>query len=127
MRAEISKQINEFEAIGGAGVLLDTRNGEILAMTSLPDYNPNHFAKASDDARFNRATKGLYEMGSTFNVLNTAIALETGAATPRTEFEVMKPLRVSRFTINDYHPSKKPLNVAEIMVHSSNIGSALMA
>lgn len=127
MRAEIYKQINEFEAIGGAGVLLDTRNGEILAMTSLPDYNPNHFAKAGDDARFNRATKGLYEMGSTFKVLNTAIALETGVATPRTEFEVMKPLRVSRFTINDYHPSKKPLNVAEIMVHSSNIGSALMA
>ncbi len=127
IRSEIQKQIDKFEAIGGAGVLLDIKTGEMLAVASLPDFNPNQFSLANDNARFNRATKGLYEMGSTFKVLNTAIALESGAATTNQRFEVSKPLRVSRFTITDYHPHSKPLNVPEILVYSSNIGSALMA
>jgi cell division protein FtsI (penicillin-binding protein 3) len=80
IRREIQRQIDKFEAIGGAGILLDIKSGEMLAVASLPDFNPNQFALASDDMRFNRATKGLYEMGSTFKVLNTAIALESGAA-----------------------------------------------
>ena len=124
---EIQKQINLFEAIGGAGVILDIHSGEILAAVSLPDFNPNQFGRVSDDARFNRATKGLYEMGSTFKVLNTAIALETGAAKINQTFEVAKPLRISRFTITDYKPRFRPLNVPEIMVYSSNIGSARIA
>ena len=127
IRSEIQKQIEKFEAIGGAGVLLDIKTGEMLAIASLPDFNPNQFSLSNDDARFNRATKGLYEMGSTFKVLNTAIALESGAATTKQRFEVSKPLRISRFTITDYHPHNKPLNVPEILVYSSNIGSALMA
>ena len=127
IRSEIQKQIEKFEAIGGAGILLDIKTGEMLAVASLPDFNPNQFSQAKDDARFNRATKGLYEMGSTFKVLNTAIALESGATTTDQRFEVSKPLRVSRFTITDYHPHSRPLNVPEILVYSSNIGSALMA
>ena len=124
---EIQKQIDRFEAIGGAGVILDIHTGEILAAASLPRFNPNQFALASADARFNRATKGLYEMGSTFKVLNTAIALETGAADINQRFDVGKPMRISRFTITDYKPRNRPLNVPEIMVYSSNIGSARIA
>jgi cell division protein FtsI (penicillin-binding protein 3) len=124
---EIQKQIDLFEAIGGAGVVLDIHSGEILAAASLPDFNPNQFGRVSDDVRFNRATKGLYEMGSTFKVLNTAIALETGAASINQRFEVAKPLRISRFAITDYKPRFRPLNVPEIMVYSSNIGSARIA
>jgi cell division protein FtsI (penicillin-binding protein 3) len=124
---EIHKQITEFEAIGGAGVLLDTRTGEVLAMVSLPDFNPNHLGNISADARFNRATKGLYEMGSTFKVLNTAIALEAGAVQLGQRYNVGQPLRVARFTINDYHTYHRPLNISEILVYSSNIGSAKMA
>ena len=127
LEREIKQQIDKFEAIGGAGVLLDIKSGEILSLASFPDFNPNEFGLASDDARFNRATKGLYEMGSTFKVLNTAIALETGATTVAEQFEVAKPLRIARFTITDYHPYKRPLNVPEILVYSSNIGSALIA
>jgi cell division protein FtsI (penicillin-binding protein 3) len=127
IRHEVQKQIDRFEAIGGAGILLDIETGEMLAITSLPDFSPNQFSLVNDDTRFNRATKGLYEMGSTFKVLNTAIALESGAVTTSQRFEVSEPLRVSRFTITDYHPHKKPLNVPEILVYSSNIGSALMA
>ena len=127
LEREIKQQIDKFEAIGGAGVLLDIKSGEILSLASFPDFNPNEFGLVSDDARFNRATKGLYEMGSTFKVLNTAIALETGAASVAQQFEVAKPLRIARFKITDYHPYQRPLNVPEILVYSSNIGSALMA
>ncbi|MGC6537207.1 MAG: peptidoglycan D,D-transpeptidase FtsI family protein [Candidatus Puniceispirillaceae bacterium] len=127
MRAEIQKQIDEFEAIGGAGLILDIKTGEILALASLPDFNPNHFASAIDDARFNRATKGVFEMGSIFKVLNTAVALESGAVALGQRFEVSKPLRVSRFQIRDYHPYDRPLNISEILVYSSNIGSARIA
>ena len=126
IRRELQKQIHKFEAIGGAGILLDIQTGEMLAMTSLPDFNPNHFSLADYDTRFNRATKGLYEMGSTFKVLNTAIALESGTATTNQRFEVSKPLQVSRFTITDYHPHKG-IKYAGILVYSSNIGSALIA
>ena len=127
IRHEIQKQIDSFQAIGGAGILLDIETGEMLTMVSLPDFNPNRFSSVKDQTRFNRATKGLYEMGSTFKVLNTAIALESGAAKANQRFEVSEPLRRSRYTITDYHPHKKPLNVPEILVYSSNIGSALIA
>ena len=124
---EIAAQMEIFEAIGGAGVMLDIATGEVVAMVSLPDYNPNHFAKIVDDARFNRATLGLYEMGSTFKVLNTAIALQAGTTTLETRYEVSKPLRVARHTIRDFHMHDWKLSVAEILVLSSNIGSARMA
>ncbi|MEC8146134.1 MAG: penicillin-binding protein 2, partial [Pseudomonadota bacterium] len=121
------RQMDIFEAIGGAGVMLDIASGEVVAMVSLPDYNPNHFAAIEDDARFNRATLGLYEMGSTFKVLNTAIALESGATTTGTYYEVSKPLRFGRFSVWDYHMHDRDLSVPEILVLSSNIGSARMA
>ena len=124
---EITRQMEIFEAIGGAGVMLDIATGEVIAMVSLPDYNPNHFAKIVDDARFNRATLGLYEMGSTFKVLNTAIALQAGTTTLETRYEVSKPLRVARHTIRDFHMHDWKLSVPEILVLSSNIGSARMA
>jgi len=124
---EIAHQMEIFEAIGGAGVMLDIATGEVIAMVSLPDYNPNHFARIVDDARFNRATLGLYEMGSTFKVLNTAIALQAGTTTLETRYEVSKPLRVARHTIRDFHMHDWKLSVPEILVLSSNIGSARMA
>ncbi len=127
LRTEIQKQIDSFEAIGGAGLVLDMKTGELLALTSLPDFNPNHFNKAIDDARFNRATKGVFEMGSIFKVLNTAIALETGAAQMGQHYEVSKPLYISRRSISDYHMMKRDLSLSEVLVYSSNIGSARIA
>ena len=127
VRHEIQKQIDRFEAIGGAGLVLDIKTGELLALASLPDFNPNHFATATDDARFNRATKGVFEMGSIFKVLNTAVALESGASELGERYQVSKPLKVARFTIKDFHPYDRPLSISEILVYSSNIGSARMA
>ncbi len=124
---EINRQMEIFEAIGGAGVMLDIASGEILALVSLPDFNPNHFGGIDDDTRFNRATLGLYEMGSTFKVLNTAMALQAETTNLNRRYEVEKPLFIGGHRIRDYKVYDWPLTVPEILVLSSNIGSARMA
>ena len=127
LREEISSQIDLFEAIGGAGIIQDIETGEIIAMVSLPDYDANHMGYIADDHRFNRATKGLYELGSTFKVMNTAMALESGVFAETDMIDVVSTLRVGRHIINDYHPEKTNLNVAEVLIVSSNKGSARIA
>lgn len=127
IRRALSQQITAFEAIGGVGLMLDMKNGELISMVSLPDFDPNHMMASTDTARFHQAAKGVFEMGSIFKVLNTAIALETGAVKPEDRIDVRKPIRIGRFTITDYHPQKRDLNISEILVHSSNIGAAHMA
>jgi cell division protein FtsI (penicillin-binding protein 3) len=107
--------------------MLDIESGEVLALVSLPDFNPNHFGGTDADTRFNRATLGLYEMGSTFKVLNTAMALQAGTTTVNRRYEVAKPLRIGGHRISDFHVYDWPLTVPEILVLSSNIGSARMA
>ena len=107
--------------------MLDIKSGEVLALVSLPDFNPNQFAMIDAETRFNRATLGLYEMGSTFKVLNTAMALEAGTTSIERRYDVARPLRVGGHRINDYHVYNWPLSVPEILVLSSNIGSAKMA
>jgi len=127
LRQEIQEQINSFHAIGGAGVVLDVQTGEIIALASLPDYNSNIFNQANTDAKFNRATKGVYELGSTFKIFNTAMALDSGRFSANDMIDVVSPLRVNGRPIDDFHPEKKPLNVAEVMIVSSNKGSARIA
>jgi len=127
LRQEIEEQITKFDAIGGAGVVMDVATGEIIAMVSLPDYDANYLAEAGEEARFNRATKGLYELGSTFKIFNTAMAVDSGVFSLDDMIDVVSPLRVGRYSIRDYHPEKAPLNVAEVMVVSSNKGSARIA
>ena len=127
LREEIQHQIEKFEAIGGAGVVIDVNTGEIVAMVSLPDFDANKLGQAIEDARFNRATKGVYELGSTFKIFNTAMAIDSGKFRTTDMIDVVSPLRVGRFPIRDYHPEKRPLNVAEVMVVSSNKGSGRIA
>ncbi len=127
VRQSLAYQIERFEGVGGAGLVMDMQNGEIISLVSLPDYDPNHFANASEDALFNRATKGVFEMGSIFKVLNTAIALETDTASLGSSYDVSKPLYISGFPISDYHPYDRSLNLSEVLVYSSNIGSAKVA
>jgi len=127
LRQEITEQITKFEAIGGAGIVMDIATGEIIAMVSLPDYDANYLADASKESLFNRATKGVYELGSTFKIFNTAMAIDSGVFSLDDMIDVVSPLRVGRFSIRDFHPEKTPLNVAEVMVVSSNKGSARIA
>ena len=127
VRRAPAKQIKTFEALGGTGLVTKIKTGEIIAITSLPDYDPNHYAAARPEALFNKATKGVFEMGSIFKVLNTAIALEAGSADLTSTYDVTRPLRVGGFPIRDYHPHDRFLNLSEVLVYSSNIGSARIA
>jgi len=103
------------------------RSGEVLAMVSLPDFDLNSAGNASADARFNRASLSVYEMGSTFKAFTTAMALDAGTVKIGGGYDATKPIRVARFTIRDDHPKKRWLSVPEIFIYSSNIGAAKMA
>lgn len=127
LRAELVAAVSEFKAIGAAGVVLDVDSGEVVAMVSLPDFDPNEINHASMDARFNRVTKGVYEMGSTFKLFTAAMALDSGTIDMKGGYDATNPIRIARFTINDFHAKKRWLSVPEIIVHSSNIGAAKMA
>ena len=127
LHEELLASVTEFKALGGAGIILDVRNGETLATVSLPDFTPNDPSSAIGEAGFNRATKGVYEMGSTFKLFNTAMALDSGTVTLRDGYDASKPIKISRFKISDYHAKNRWLSVPEILIHSSNIGSAKMA
>ncbi|MBU0726485.1 MAG: penicillin-binding protein 2 [Alphaproteobacteria bacterium] len=127
VRESLLESMTEFQAIGAAGVVLDARNGEVLAMVSLPDFDPNQTRSLDPDAQFNRATLGVYEMGSTFKVFNHAMALDSGKVRLNGGFDASHPIRIARFTISDYHGKNRWLSVPEIFEHSSNIGSAKMA
>jgi cell division protein FtsI (penicillin-binding protein 3) len=124
---ELTKQIGKFSAIGAAGVLMDARSGEVLAMASLPDFDPNDREGIEEDQIFNRASLGIYEVGSVFKVFTTALALESGAVKLSDGFDVRKPIRAARFTIRDYKPKNRWLSIPEIFIYSSNIGTVHMA
>lgn len=123
LRDALAEGIRNFNALGGAGVIMDVQNGEILSMVSLPDFDPNDIAKAADNQRFNRASLGIYEMGSTFKTFTLAQALDRGAISISSSFDCTHPISIGRFKISDFHPLSRWLNVPEIFLHSSNIGA----
>lgn len=127
LRQELTASMIEFKAIGAAGVVLDVDTGEIISMVSLPDFDPNIPSSMRGTVGFNRSTKGVYEMGSTFKLFNTAMALDSGVVSIDDAYDASEPIRISRFTITDYHGKNRWLSVPEILVYSSNIGSAKMA
>ncbi len=127
LRDELSKTMADFNAIGATGMVMDVHTGELLGMVSLPDYDPNTMAGATPDAMFNRATLGVYEMGSTFKLFDAAAAIDAGVATPNSSYDASHPIHIARFEIYDYHPMNRWLTVPEILIYSSNIGAAKMA
>ncbi|HSR55482.1 MAG TPA: penicillin-binding protein 2, partial [Alphaproteobacteria bacterium] len=127
LRQELMAATRRFRADGACGVVMDTTTGEVLAMVSLPDFDPNAPDRSPDKARFNRATLGVYEMGSTFKVFTTAMALDSGTVGIRGGFDASKPIKIARFSITDFHPKNRWLSVPEIFMYSSNIGTAKMA
>ncbi|MDC1194325.1 penicillin-binding protein 2 [Pseudomonadota bacterium] len=121
------EQVRKFKAEGGAGIIMDAKNGEIYALVSLPDYNANNYKRILDKSLFNRATKGIYELGSTLKLITAAVALESELIKDNEVFDVSSPLRISSKTIRDFHPLNYAINIPEVVVHSSNIGSAKIA
>jgi len=127
MESSLRRAMRRFRAIGAAGVVQDVRNGEIIAMVSLPDFDPNQPTAIEPDTRFNRASLGVYEMGSTFKIFTIAMALNTGRISLRNSYDATRPIRISRFVIRDYHAKRRRLSIPEIFIYSSNIGAAKMA
>ncbi len=126
LRREIVSSVKKFSAIGGAGIIMDVHSGEVLAAVSYPDFDPHAIPKATDTRLFNRATLGVYELGSTFKIFSTAAVLEKKHLPISHQFDATTPLKIGRFKINDYHAENRYLTVPEVFMHSSNIGSALM-
>ncbi len=127
LRDGLARAMAEFGGIGAAGLVLDARDGELLALVSLPDFDPNAPSDSPVDSLFNRVTKGVYEMGSTFKLFTAAMALDSGTVNMASGYDASEPIRVARFTIRDFHGENRWLSVPEIIVHSSNIGAAKMA
>ena len=127
LRDELIAARAKFKAIAAAGLLTDVRTGEVVAMVSVPDYDPNNPREALDPTRINRLTTGVFEMGSTFKALTVAMALDSGKITLKSSFDASRPLQYGKFTIHDFHAQNRVLTVPEIFTYSSNIGSARMA
>ncbi len=126
VRDELVKAIDRYQAIAAIGIVLDAKTGEVVAMSSLPDYDPNDPAGALEADNLNRATAGVYEMGSVFKTFSVAMALDSGKVSIEDSFDATKPIRVSRYTINDFHGKHRVLSVPEVFIYSSNIGTAKM-
>lgn len=128
LEAELGAQVTKHSAEGGTGIVLDARSGELIALASFPTFNPNAAGRAGPDAQYNRATMGVYELGSTFKPLTVAAALEAGTITSLgRRYDAGEALRIGRFRISDYRGQNRPLNVPETLVHSSNIATARIA
>jgi len=124
---ELQRSIDKFNADTGAAIVMNIKTGEILAMASLPNFDPNAPNTASPQDRYNHASMSTYELGSVFKPITMAMALETGVTDLKEKFPVQKPLKVRDKFIRDDHPSKYPLAMPEILAESSNRGTALMA
>ncbi|MBQ7632964.1 MAG: penicillin-binding protein 2 [Alphaproteobacteria bacterium] len=125
IRDELIAGVKQFNAAGGAAILMDVKTGQIVAMTSVPDYDPNENSKFGEKEMFNFATKGIYEAGSVFKVFNTALSLESGKVKPTDRFDTSHPIKVHRLKVTDPHGSHGLLTPEDILVESSNIGSTL--
>jgi cell division protein FtsI (penicillin-binding protein 3) len=135
LREELQRVIDDFTAKGAAGLIMDVNTGEVLAMVSLPDFDPNHPGAPDPehpglslaDRMFNRNTLGVYELGSIFKIFTVAMALDCGTSTLSSTYDATHPINIGRFTIGDYHGKHRVLSVPEILMYSSNIGAAKMA
>ena len=118
-------------AKGAAAVLMDVHTGEVIALASLPDFDPNHrpvgSGKDSDNPVFNRAVQGVYELGSTFKIFAVAQAMELDLVNPDTMLDIRGPIRFGRFRIRDSFYLGVELSVSDIIVKSSLIGTARIA
>ncbi|WP_206078678.1 peptidoglycan D,D-transpeptidase FtsI family protein [Allomesorhizobium camelthorni] len=124
VRDEISRAMEKYHAIAAGAVVLNAKTGEVMAMASVPDYDPNNPYNAHDKDRLNRMSAGTYEMGSTIKSFTTAMALDSGKVTLESRFDASRPITIGKQTIRDFHGKGRVLTVPEVFIYSSNIGSA---
>lgn len=120
-------------ARGAAAVLMDVHTGEVLSMASLPDFDPNARPRPllegdqADSPLFNRAVQGVYELGSVFKTFTIAQALELNLFSPYDMIDTTGPLQMAGFSIRDFRSYGAEQSVSDVLIHSSNIGTARIA
>ena len=120
---EVVDAMTRYQAIAAAGVMLDIHTGEVIALASVPDFDPNVPASALVKDSFNRITAGIYELGSTFKTITIAGAIDSGSVSINDQFDARFGIRYGRYTIDDFHGKHRILSVPEIYKYSSNIGT----
>ncbi|RKF21202.1 penicillin-binding protein 2 [Altericroceibacterium spongiae] len=125
---ELRRGMLMVDAVGAAGIVLDVDTGEVMALASLPEFDPNKIDAEGEKNMFNRVTNQVYELGSTFKPLTVAAAIDDGVITDLSRrYQSRKPLAIGGFHIKDSHPMGDTLNVPEALIHSSNIVTAQIA
>ncbi len=124
---EIEKAVKKFNAIAGGGIVIDITTGEIVALVSLPDFNPNQEDKKFTKQQANMMTSGVFELGSVIKAVTFAMAFDYGVTDLNGSYDATHPLVIGNASISDYHAQKRVLTVPEVFTNSSNIGTAKMA
>ena len=128
MESELSRAMNTFSARGAGGIVLDVATGEVIAMVSLPTFNPNRVGMAGSEELRNVTTQSVFELGSTFKPITVATAIDTGTVTLNRKFDATHPLKVGGFTIHDERGDpQRWLSMPETLIYSSNIATARIA
>jgi cell division protein FtsI (penicillin-binding protein 3) len=129
LESELGRAMNTFSARGGGGIILDVHTGEVIAMVSLPTFNPHRVGMAGSEELRNITTQSVFELGSTFKPITMAVAMENGVVTSMARrFDATHPLKVGGYTIHDERGDpKRWLNMAETLIYSSNIATARIA
>ncbi|ANH08059.1 penicillin-binding protein 2 [Shinella sp. HZN7] len=136
VRNVVAKAMTDYEAEAAGAVILDVETGEVLAMASVPDYDPNAPSRTLADGSvdrnyekgwFNRISNATFEMGSTFKSFTLAMGLDAGKITLNSVVDASRPIRMGGFTIRDFRGRNRPLSIPEVFQYSSNIGTAAVA
>ncbi len=117
----------KYKAKFASGVIMNVNNGEVVALASLPSFDPNTQSNASAAQKFNRVTNGVYELGSVFKIFTNAIAFEEDLVNLGEIYDISDPIKYDKFTINDDHKDEDELSVEDIFAKSSNIGTVKIA
>ncbi|MBN9024570.1 MULTISPECIES: peptidoglycan D,D-transpeptidase FtsI family protein [Kaistia] len=127
LRDELVGAMQRYQSVAAMGVILNAKTGEVMAMASLPDFDPNTPTDANKPDRLNRLTAGTFELGSVFKSFTFAMALDSGRVKMTDSIDARFPIHVGRNVIRDFHAKARFLTVPEIFQYSSNIGTAKMA
>jgi cell division protein FtsI (penicillin-binding protein 3) len=124
---ELSKAVAKFHALGGIGIVVNVRTGEILGFSSQPDFDLNQAGKSTPDQMVDRGAGSVYELGSVFKAFTLAAGLDSGVVTLNSTFDVSHPIELGGRLVHDYDKGDTSLQLWQVFTHSSNIGAAKMA
>ena len=121
---EVQKAVAKHSAKGGIGVVTDVHTGEILGMASAPDFDPNQAGRSDPNGLTDRAAASVFEVGSIFKIFSVALALDSGVVKVNSTIDARGGLHLGSRTIHDYHAENRVMTIADVFIHSSNIGVA---